>query len=51
MLSEVDEMSVKIRAHYDGKTFVPDEPVNMKVGEEVHVESANRTDTLHLGQE
>ena len=32
-------MAVRIRAHYDGKTFVPDEPVDLKVGEPVAVEA------------
>jgi len=32
-------MAVRIRAHYDGKTFVPDEPVDLKIGEPVQVES------------
>lgn len=30
-------MAVSIRAHYDGKTFVPDEPVNLQEGEQVQV--------------
>jgi predicted DNA-binding antitoxin AbrB/MazE fold protein len=35
-------LAVKIRAHYDGKTFVPDEPVDLKVGEPVEVERIER---------
>ena len=33
-------MSVRIRAHYDGKAFVPDEPVDLPVGQglELYVE-------------
>ncbi len=30
-------MAIRIRAHYDGKTFVPDEPVDLQAGEEVEV--------------
>ncbi len=37
-------MSIVIRAHFDGKTIVPDEPVDLPVGEpfeaELHVPSA-----------
>ena len=36
---EVRTLSIKIRAHYDGTTFVPDEPADLKVGEPVQVES------------
>ena len=35
-------MAVRIRAHYDGKTFVPDEPVDLKIGEPVEVERIER---------
>mgnify|MGYP000998889646 CR=1 FL=1 len=30
-------MVLRIRAHYDGKTFVPDEPVDLPVGEQVEI--------------
>jgi len=30
-------MSVTIKAHYDGKTIVPDEPVDLKVGEQIEI--------------
>lgn len=30
-------MAIRIRAHYDGKTFVPDEPVDLAVGEQVEI--------------
>lgn len=32
-------MAIRIRAHYDGRYFVPDEPVDLKEGEEVEVVS------------
>lgn len=32
-------MAIRIRAHYDGKTFVPDEPVDLQAGEQVEVVS------------
>ena len=31
-------MSVKIRMHYDGKTFIPDEPVAVPVNEPLEAE-------------
>ena len=31
-------MSVKIRAHYDGKNFVPDEPVDMPQDQELEID-------------
>ena len=36
-------MSVKIRAHYDGKTFVPDEPVDLEIGEEIQIMLKSRS--------
>jgi len=30
-------MAIKIRAHYDGKTIVPDEPLDLDVGEQVEI--------------
>jgi hypothetical protein len=33
MVLEVDDMSVVIRAHFDGKVIVPDEPVDLPVNE------------------
>jgi len=30
-------MAIRIRAHYDGKTFVPDEPVHLQAGEQVEI--------------
>lgn len=34
-------MSQTIRAHFDGKVFVPDEAVNMPAGQSVRVQPAN----------
>lgn len=28
-------MAIRIRAHYDGKTIVPDEPIDLEVGERI----------------
>ncbi len=28
---------MRIRCHFDGKTFVPDEPVNLPVGQVAHI--------------
>jgi hypothetical protein len=33
MRLEVDDMSIVIKAHFDGKTIVPDEPVDLPVNE------------------
>ncbi|HSI36135.1 MAG: hypothetical protein ACAI43_04480 [Phycisphaerae bacterium] len=35
-------MTVRIKAHYDGKTIVPDEPVDLPAGAEVTVEFRRR---------
>jgi len=37
-------MSVKIRAHYDGKTIIPDEPVNIPTNEPLVVEVSLKTE-------
>jgi hypothetical protein len=44
-------MTVRIRAHYDGKTIVPDEPVNWPAGTPVFVESATTATTSPAGIE
>lgn len=31
-------MSIKVRAHFDGKVIVPDEPVNLPVDEPIEAE-------------
>ena len=38
MTCEVNKLATRIRAHYDGKTFVPDEPVDLPVDQPVEVE-------------
>jgi hypothetical protein len=40
-------MTVAIRSHFDGKVFVPDEPVDLPTGQVVilHVEAAENGDT------
>lgn len=35
---EVNPMAMRIRAHYDGKTIVPEEPVNLPVNESLIVQ-------------
>jgi len=35
---EEDSMPVTIRAHFDGRVIVPDEPVELPVGEPLEVE-------------
>jgi predicted DNA-binding antitoxin AbrB/MazE fold protein len=32
------KMAITIRAHYDGKVIVPDQPLDLPVGEELEVE-------------
>jgi hypothetical protein len=32
------KMSITIRAHYDGKAIVPDEPVDLPVGQQLEAE-------------
>jgi hypothetical protein len=41
-------MSIAIRAHFDGKVFVPDEPVDLPVGKvaEIRVESGDQPEGL-----
>ena len=43
-------MAVRIQAHYDGKAFVPDEPVDLQVGEKVQVTSSRRLSSRPLPQ-
>jgi len=31
-------MSIRVRAHFDGKVIVPDEPVDLPVGQELEAE-------------
>jgi hypothetical protein len=38
MVLEVDPMSVVIRAHFDGKVIVPDEPVDLPINEPLEAE-------------
>lgn len=38
IVAEAKRMVVRIRVHYDGKTIVPDEPVDLPVGEALEVE-------------
>lgn len=38
MLMEVGCMSIVIRAHYDGKTIVPDEPLSLPVDAPIKAE-------------
>ena len=38
MVMEVDVMSVVIRAHFDGKVIVPDEPVDLPIDEPLEAE-------------
>jgi hypothetical protein len=38
MYVEDADMSVVIRAHFDGKTIVPDEPVDLPVGQSLEIE-------------
>jgi hypothetical protein len=44
MTSEVSVVSISIRAHFDGKTFVPDEPVDLPAGEQVEIVAPSITD-------
>jgi hypothetical protein len=41
---EVSAVSITIKAHFDGKTFVPDEPVDLPAGEQVEIIAASITD-------
>jgi hypothetical protein len=45
---EVESMTVTIRAHYDGKVIVPDEPVELPVNQPLHVELKLRRDADEL---
>jgi len=36
-------MGIRVRAHFDGKVIVPEEPVDLPAGQQVQVE-------LHIGQ-
>jgi hypothetical protein len=38
MWLEADEMSVVIRAHFDGKNIVPEEPVDLPINQSIEVE-------------
>jgi hypothetical protein len=40
---------VSIRAQFDGRVFVPDEPVNLRAGEAVRVQPLGEAESMPVG--